>query len=112
MLALISTQSVEQGITLYEDPSLLVYVMEWCWAFCCKLNHFNKQDVEDIHVLLTHINHSVLQTVEMGDIMGAIEELWIWVEISCPLQALSWCRHHLEETIRDKIHEVTKDFVI
>lgn len=80
---LIGAQSVDHGVILYEDTGLKVYAMEWCWAFCCKLNRFVQKDKEDVVALLAYLEHPMLPIAQKGDIEGAGEKLWSWVEGSC-----------------------------
>jgi len=95
-----------QAITLYEDDGLKVYVMQWCWAFCRKLDCFNSQDRNDIVALLTYLEHATLTVAQMGDIEDATKLLWTWIEEDCPLQIENWRVRNFVEIIEERILKV------
>jgi hypothetical protein len=85
--------------------------MHWCWAFCRKLNRFKDKDVDDILALLPHLNYSGFSTATGGNSEASAEKLWAWIEKSCPAQIKHWQERRLEETIRERILDVTSTFV-
>jgi hypothetical protein len=52
----------------------------------------------------------MLPTAQKGDTKGASEQLWTWIEKSCPLQVADWRVRNLEERIKDKILQVAEAF--
>ena len=111
MIRLIGDQSLQQGVTIYEDDGLKVYVMHWCWAFCRKLDRFNGRDKGDILALLPYLEHPALSIAQEGNAQGAADKLWAWIEESCAVQIASWQMHQVEEIIRERVLEVANAFV-
>ena len=84
--------------------------MEWCWAFSRKLDRFSEKDKKDIIALLTYIKHPAIGSAQNGDIEGAVNELFSWIRMSCPLQPQNWGKRNMLKKILGRIVEVTKAF--
>lgn len=110
VINLIGAQSVQQNVVLYEDAGLKVYVMEWCWAFCHKLDRFSDKDKGDILALLDYIAHPATSSAREGDTKGAASKLWVWIETSCPLQVVNWQMRNFEEKVKERISVIANAF--